>query len=57
MLVLKCQQFVNLEQLQKMKVLKRKLPKLNGRVGALPPLEGHGVQDDQELSSKRARSL
>jgi len=24
------------------KVLKRKLPKLNGRVGALPPLEGHG---------------
>ena len=25
MLVLKCQQFVNLEQLQKMKVLKRKL--------------------------------
>jgi hypothetical protein len=33
------------------------LPKTNGRIGALPPLDGNTGDDDQELSSKRARSL
>ena len=40
------------------KVVKKKLPKINGRVGALPPLDTQdGNDDDRELSSKRARSL
>lgn len=37
--------------------MRKKLPKINGRIGALPPLDGHGGDEDKELSSKRARSL
>jgi len=37
--------------------MRKKLPKTNGRTGALPPLDGHGSADEKELSSKRARSL
>lgn len=40
------------------KVVKKKLPKINGRVGALPPLDQTAEgEDNKELSSKRARSL
>lgn len=38
--------------------MRKKLPKTNGRIGALPPLDGgQGTDgDDKEISSKRARS-
>lgn len=39
------------------KVVKRNLPKTNGRLGALPPIDGTGEDDAEEHSSKRARSL
>lgn len=37
--------------------MRKKLPKTNGRIGALPPLDGQGGDgEDKEVSSKRARS-